>query len=227
MILRHTPLWLDAELYLFRCHSVTRVCQPLPSPPPSPRPRTPCPSFGTGTFQSNSSGAAADTPSSKADPPQQVVGPSPGAWALEGLATAKAGLWSFLPTCSGMSHAGGDSRWGQDGLLNLRSWHTFSRAAENVLRHVLLLPGPQFPLLKRISIFPTYGCCEAVVSRVGLTNGCWDAFPACPVSVSWPAWFPSLMFLSPPRVDPKEMPLSAQGFQCCWLILGPGVGNRN
>lgn len=139
-------------------------------------PPYPLPSCGAGTFQSNSSGAAADTPSSKADPPQQVVGPSPGAWALEGLTTAKAGLGSSLPACSRMPHARGDSRCSQEGLRNPRSRCTFSRAAEHVFRHVLSPPGPRFPLLKwRISVFPTCGYREAVVSLVRLTNGHWDA----------------------------------------------------
>lgn len=78
--LRLTPVGLDAGLCLFGCPNGTGVCQPLPSLPWAPL--THGPSFGAGTFQSNSSGAAADTPFSKADPPAGG-GTLPWAWALE------------------------------------------------------------------------------------------------------------------------------------------------
>lgn len=52
-----------ARLCLFKCCRASRVC-PLPGPSAST-----APSFGTGTFQSHSSGAAADTPLSITDSP--------------------------------------------------------------------------------------------------------------------------------------------------------------
>lgn len=51
---------------------------PFPGPP-----SLTAPSFGAGTFQSHSSGAAADTSLCKAEIPQQVVGSSPGTNAQE------------------------------------------------------------------------------------------------------------------------------------------------
>ena len=58
------------------------------------------PSFGAGTFQSHSSGAAAVTPLSKADPPAGG-GTLPGARAHEGLKAVEVGLGATYPSSLG------------------------------------------------------------------------------------------------------------------------------
>ena len=58
------------------------------------------PSFGAGTFQSHSSGAAAVTPLSKADPPAGG-GTLPGARTHEGLKAVKARLGDSYPSALG------------------------------------------------------------------------------------------------------------------------------